>query len=64
MEKIKKQIMQLMLVVTDKRVYCYWCGQKLRECGACHGKGVSKSNTCSPCKGSGLMCPTHEADWD
>lgn len=55
---------QLMMIITEQRNHCYWCGQRLKNCEVCHGKGEYKENTCHPCKGSGKICPTHEADWD
>ncbi|MDB5281664.1 MAG: hypothetical protein JWO06_739 [Bacteroidota bacterium] len=56
--------LQLLLVIEDKRVDCYWCGKVLRECGTCHGSGQYKEHNCLPCGGSGRICSKHGADWD
>ena len=59
-----KWILQLSVMITAKRAYCYWCGQGLRECGMCKGSGQFRGTECKPCKGHGNLCPTHEGDWD
>ena len=55
---------QFIMVIRSAGNYCYWCGAGLRECGMCKGSGLFKGSTCSPCKGQGRLCPTHEGDWE
>jgi|GEM_PF-2045633 hypothetical protein len=57
-------IFQLNMTIAPTRVYCYWCGQGLRQCGTCKGSGLYKGANCPPCKGHGCLCPAHEGDWD
>jgi len=61
---LRQTSFQLMMIVAEKRNYCYWCGQKLKNCDACRGKGETKEHTCHECKGQGMTCPTHDTDWD
>ncbi len=64
MKKKITQYLQLVLMVGENRTHCYWCGQPLRTCGTCKGSGQYKENGCKSCQGNGMMCPTHESDWE
>jgi DnaJ-class molecular chaperone len=55
---------RLVIMMNEKRNYCYWCATKLKECGVCHGTGKYKEHECYPCKGTGILCRTHGADWE
>ena len=63
MNQGQTQDFKLITQPVEKRTYCYWCGQKLKECQSCYGKGVFACYVCKPCKGTGLICPTHDFDW-
>jgi len=64
MKKPLKPTLQLTIMVTEARRYCYWCGQGLRKCGMCIGSGQFRGEKCKACHGHGVLCPTHEGDWD
>lgn len=68
---MNKETKLIMVVMTARastetitRTHCYWCGQKLRECGMCKGSGQFRGAKCKPCGGHGCLCPTHEGEWD
>ena len=54
----------VLLIGSEMRTYCYWCGQKLNNCEACKGKGVRNNSMCERCNGTGVLCATHDKMWD
>jgi len=61
---LKANSLLLLLLGSEKRSYCYWCGQKLNNCEACRGKGTHNHRTCERCNGTGVLCATHDKLWD
>lgn len=54
----------LLLILKQNINHCYWCGQKLRKCDSCGGRGVKSTAKCMDCNGNGALCKTHQVDWD
>lgn len=44
--------------------HCYWCGQRLKKCNECKGKGAHQGSQCNSCQGTGATCEVHSVDWD
>ena len=65
---MKKNLLQsirlVFVVISDVRTHCYWCAKPLKQCGTCRGSGQYKGLECRSCKGQGIVCPTHEGDWE
>jgi hypothetical protein len=54
----------LLLLLSERRSYCYWCGQKLNACATCGGKGMYNQHSCERCNGTGALCLKHDKLWD
>lgn len=54
----------LLLILKRNENHCYWCGQTLRKCEGCGGKGMKSDTVCSQCNGNGALCKLHKIDWD
>ncbi len=54
----------LLLIMKQNYNHCYWCGQKLRKCDTCGGRGVKSEATCTDCNGNGAICKVHRVDWE
>jgi hypothetical protein len=40
---------------------CKKCHARLHTCSVCKGRGNTGMTTCSTCRNTGVVCPTHGA---